>query len=318
MIATPTEWVRVSRHNPCPVCTKPDWCLASEDGSVAICARIESEKRAGDAGWLHDLGGKPLPMPPTPALRETKQLRRAPIERRHAIYTALLGVLPLTPGHREHLEGRGLTEAGVTALQYRTLPQDGRRAVVRELQERDLKLAGVPGFYLHHGEVCLSGAPGILLPVRDTEGRIQALQVRADHAESGGKYRWLSSAGKHMGSSPGAPVHVSRPADTHTSEVWVTEGPLKADITVLRLGRCVLAVAGVGNWQGVIPIVRQLQPDRIVVAFDQDKNGNQAVRAYLDALTACLIRHGIRTFEADWNANFKGIDDLLTGGPCPR
>ena len=42
---------------PCPVCGKPDWCLVAEDGSAAICARIEegSVKRCGDAGWLHIL-----------------------------------------------------------------------------------------------------------------------------------------------------------------------------------------------------------------------------------------------------------------------
>ena len=46
--------IRVSRQNPCPVCSKPDWCLISRDGSAAICARIEagSVKRCGEAGWL--------------------------------------------------------------------------------------------------------------------------------------------------------------------------------------------------------------------------------------------------------------------------
>ena len=74
-----------------------------------------------------------------------------------------------------------------------------------------------------------------------------------------------------------------------------------------------LAVVGVGNWTGEIPIVRTLEPSRVVVAFDADKNQNVAVRLHLDALTAGLIRRGIRTFEADWDVQFKGIDDLLTG-----
>lgn len=48
---------RVNRKNPCPVCGKPDWCLVTEDGSAAICQRIQegSKKRCGDAGWLHIL-----------------------------------------------------------------------------------------------------------------------------------------------------------------------------------------------------------------------------------------------------------------------
>lgn len=49
--------IRVTKRKHCPVCQKPDWCLISEDGSAAICTRIEegSVKRCGDAGWLHIL-----------------------------------------------------------------------------------------------------------------------------------------------------------------------------------------------------------------------------------------------------------------------
>jgi len=48
-------WRRVKRGGPCPICDKCDWCLVSTDGKAAICARIESAKRCGDAGWLHRL-----------------------------------------------------------------------------------------------------------------------------------------------------------------------------------------------------------------------------------------------------------------------
>jgi len=49
--------LRVNKAHPCPVCEKPDWCLYSEDGSAAICARVSegSRKRSGDAGYLHIL-----------------------------------------------------------------------------------------------------------------------------------------------------------------------------------------------------------------------------------------------------------------------
>src|SRR5438046_2785774 len=48
-------WNRVTRERPCPICAKPDWCLIAPDGLAAICARTESPKRCGDAGWLHRL-----------------------------------------------------------------------------------------------------------------------------------------------------------------------------------------------------------------------------------------------------------------------
>lgn len=52
------SWQRVSRRRPCPVCNRPDWCLFTGDPnnpSAVICARAESRKRAGEAGWLHVL-----------------------------------------------------------------------------------------------------------------------------------------------------------------------------------------------------------------------------------------------------------------------
>jgi hypothetical protein len=56
MSGIPEGLRRVGRRSPCPVCEKPDWCLVAEDGSRAICQRVESDRRVGEAGWLHQLG----------------------------------------------------------------------------------------------------------------------------------------------------------------------------------------------------------------------------------------------------------------------
>ncbi len=53
-----SDWQRVSKRRPCPVCGKADWCMYTGDDdapAAAICARIESSRRAGEAGWLHRL-----------------------------------------------------------------------------------------------------------------------------------------------------------------------------------------------------------------------------------------------------------------------
>jgi len=53
-----STWQRVSKRQPCPICSKPDWCMFAgpEDSPEAvICARIESATRCGEAGWLHHL-----------------------------------------------------------------------------------------------------------------------------------------------------------------------------------------------------------------------------------------------------------------------
>ncbi len=61
----------VSASNPCPVCKKPDWCLVAPDGSAAICQRVESAKRCGDAGWLHRLAEPAPTRPPAPTKKPT-------------------------------------------------------------------------------------------------------------------------------------------------------------------------------------------------------------------------------------------------------
>jgi hypothetical protein len=51
---------RVSSRLPCPVCShlhsKQSWCLVDPIRQRAICPRVESRYRIGDAGWMHGLG----------------------------------------------------------------------------------------------------------------------------------------------------------------------------------------------------------------------------------------------------------------------
>ncbi|MCH8880045.1 MAG: toprim domain-containing protein [Planctomycetes bacterium] len=54
-----SDWRRVSKSKPCPICGKPDWCSVSVDGSVAICMRITSDKPTQNGGWLHRLADDP-------------------------------------------------------------------------------------------------------------------------------------------------------------------------------------------------------------------------------------------------------------------
>lgn len=317
MTAATSNWLRVNRRNPCPVCGKPDWCLIAYDGKTAIRARIESYKPAGHkgAGWIHALDNSlPLPSPQTKrdAIHNPKA---APIVLDTA-YRALLSELTLSESHHENLWRRGLSDAQITGLGYRTWPPNGRRELAARLQVHGVRLAGVPGFYLEHGQWQLAGPGGIATPVTDTQGRVVGLQVRCDNAERG-KYRWVSSRGFDGGCSSGTQIHVAGRASAN-SEAWITEGALKADIAALKLGRLVLAVAGVGNWQGVMPIIAQLKPERVIVAFDMDKLSNPAVKLHSEALMTCLIKCGIRTFEADWDIHWKGLDDLLTEGTACR
>jgi hypothetical protein len=73
------EGKRVSRALPCPICAHlhrtPSWCLIDTTRGLAICPRVESSRKIGDAGYLHRLDGTspstdPVvlrPPPPRPA-----------------------------------------------------------------------------------------------------------------------------------------------------------------------------------------------------------------------------------------------------------
>ena len=62
------DYRRVTKSVPCPVCSKPDWCLVHRDGTNVICKRVESDRPRGDSGYLHYLSE------PIPSLRGAKKI----------------------------------------------------------------------------------------------------------------------------------------------------------------------------------------------------------------------------------------------------
>lgn len=62
-----SDWMRVTRSNPCAVCGGADWCTRSADGAVAMCMRIESPREARGGGWIHRTSAGPLRLPPVQA-----------------------------------------------------------------------------------------------------------------------------------------------------------------------------------------------------------------------------------------------------------
>jgi hypothetical protein len=109
------EWQRVSRSRPCRICEKPDWCLVSADLGAAICARIESAKRCGEAGWLHRLRDEVF----RPARRVVRSVAHRPAEPRHDLADVAAGyrhaVNPDQLGQLAH--SLGLSADSLTALQ---------------------------------------------------------------------------------------------------------------------------------------------------------------------------------------------------------
>ena len=255
-------WLRVNGKKPCPVCRKFKGCLVTDDDTVAVCLRVGSDREVtwGLGGFLHEL--KPREERAVePILVPSGPLRKATPKVLDSVYRALLSEHPLSDRHRQHLlEERQLSAAAISGRGYKSwgFSPHQRAPIGRGGYERFGNVAlDVPGLIVRKQKgpqyVTLAGAPGIAIPVRDVKGQILGVQVRVDQPKFG-KYLWLSSASQG-GASPGTPIHVARPREDGrgSGRVWLTEGPLKADIASERLGEVVLALPGVNALRELLP-----------------------------------------------------------------
>lgn len=248
-----------------------------------------------------------FPAPKKPAPEEAEP---APVERRHLAYTALLGLLSLSEAHRRNLCDRGLTDAAIDVGGYRTLPYGReRRDALAQTLSRELDLTHVPGFYTADGAWRFTAWSGLLIPVRDMQGRIQGLQVRLDGA-SKRKYRWVSSAGLTNGAPARGWIHVV--GDTRRTTACVTEGALKGDVASgLTGGTLFLCLPGVSSTAYLADTLRALGIRKVYETFDMDKMTNPNVRDALARLHELLAREGVPCRPYQWDPAYKGVDEYL-------
>ncbi len=236
---------------------------------------------------------RPVPVPaPSPV---------AALATRDRIYRRLIASWDLSGAHAAQLHARGLDPAQARRWGWRSLVPGAAPFAVP---------SGVPGFYRAGGRWRLAGPGGLALPVQDAQGRVQALHVRADAGP--GKYVWWSTPGRPGGASSGAPVHVAGRAAPRTT-VWITEGPLKATVAADRLGVPVIGVPGATLWTHALPVLANLGPTTVVLAFDQDADPTTAaaIAAAQSACAAAVQAAGYAVRVATWSPAFKGLDDAL-------
>lgn len=249
-----------------------------------------------------------------------KEQPAAPVETRNVVYNAFLEKMILSPRHREDLNNRGLPNDVIEKNGYKsTLGWDSTQGVCAGLIKEGYSLKGIPGFYKDKEQKWrFMTLPGFLIPVRNEESLIQGLQIRIDEnflsrKPDLRKYIWLSSVGKCSGTSSGAPVHMAgvnslRP-DT---KLWITEGPLKADIAFLYMGLPFFGVAGTSLYEQAASEVNRLGIKKTRVAYDADSVKNQHVRDAEIELIKELKARGINALPVTWGeALGKGVDDML-------
>jgi hypothetical protein len=298
-------WQAVSRREPCRICGKTDWCTTSLDGAWALCRRMDTGAgfhkvdKAGADYWLYHLdAAAPAPRPVLDIPYHPMTQCADPSALDHG-YRALLTALPLSSAHRQALRQRGFADTEILRRGYRTFPRTGRAALAKQLVERvgAATCAQIPGFYVAERDGrrwwSLAGAAGLLIPVRDLDGHIVALKVRADDPSDGPKYTTISST-KHGGPSPGAQVHVPLSSGQHGDTVRLTEGELKADVTTALSGILTIAMPGVSMWSKTLPVLQSLRPQRVLLAFDADWRTTPRWRARWARLPLRWSRQALR------------------------
>jgi hypothetical protein len=313
----------------CKICDhKGTWCQESSDGEVADCRRVsdgafrsKTDANGADHHFHRLKGDRPdardddRPQLPEPAGR----VGLAHANVLHEVYSSLLSGLPISTAHRAALRHRGLSDEEIGRRGYGSKPDGPIGAVLRRLHVRyGDSILGVPGFIRDgHGKLNLACMPGILVPVRDAEGRIVAMKVRPDRARDGAKYLWLSSAkwgGPKALSACHVPLGIEGPADL----VRITEGELKADLaTVLN---CVptISAPGVSNWKPAMETARELGAKTIRIAYDMDAADKDEVAKARAALASGASKAGLIVEIEEWDAQHKGIDEALQAGETTR
>ncbi len=322
-----SNWSLATAEKPCPICKHTDWCQTSADGAVQMCMRVgdgafkTSDTASGSTAYFHWL----IPPEETRKAREvtaepTGEL--ADIDIRHAVYSAFLSELQLRESHRRDLVRRKaplpFTERG-----YKTIPSKPWN-VVSKLREKfqDDVLLKVPGFVVkknRKGEpyLTINAQPGMTVPVRDENGKIAAVKVRADKAVKDRKYTWLSSK-RFGGPGPGTPAHCPLGVNGPVDVLRIAEAPLKADVAAALNCTPTIGADSATNWKSAVSLAKALGARTARLAWDKDSFTNSKVARGLSKCAAALQDDGIAVEIETWDTDHKGIDDLLAAGGMPK
>lgn len=340
---THAPWKRVTPHTPCEICGAKKYCEYTADG-VFHCMNEEAARARGGRPYNYRGGGflittdnrmpravRRLPSQPelapiTPAANGAlaHDVETADADTKHAVYSSLLELCPLMKAHGELLTGDGHSLTVDQARRYGTLPRDARK-VCAELEQRHGRatVLSVPGFIEKDGRIEARGA-GMIMPTRDTRGRIVAVDVRRERTEPGQAKYFKLSSGTVGGPSSGTPAHVAQPAALRDARtVYVTEGVKKADVAADALGCVVIGLVGHTTWRQSLDALDELAEGgatECIIALDRDSNPKTVaeVDRSRQQLAAAAAEMGYAVRVAVWDAAAaKGLDDLLQAGLTP-
>ena len=292
-------------------------CDAGGSSPVSLFMHVTDVTDSKEAArTMHKLLGDDTEKPrqPLPEKKpEVKGYDAASVEVRDHTYTTMLSLLVLSDEHRKNLIGRGLTDEQIDRLGYKSLPRD-RKQLCKKLLQKGCILEGVPGFFKDKkGNWTLNVfGTGFFVAFRNGKGQIQYMQIRTDNPkEDGQRYFALSSSEKDCGTGARTWVHAVGSGDW--SEVYLTEGALKADVASSLSGKNFIAVAGVNNIGDLPRVLRDLCGKglkKVHICYDMDKYENKRVLDAESNVKKMFETLRIPYDTVEWTGE-KGIDDWL-------
>lgn len=265
------------------------------------------------------------------------------IDIRNKVYNMFLDELSLSNEHRDYLRvERLLNDEIIEKRRYKTYPTPSamKRLVERmnkEEMDTEKILSRMPGFFQkkekHEWVWQFPWNKGLLIPIRDFAGRIEAMQIRRDKKdEDSGRYIWLSSSFASYnekfkyGASSRSPIDVVYPESkglNPSSVLFITEGRFKSETIANKFNSVSISVQGVGNWKDIDNVIKNTESllrgngfggfKYIYIAFDSDMKYNYPIYHQLKNMSD-FIKESFPNkdiYYLHWESELKGIDDLL-------
>lgn len=251
-------------------------------------------------------------------VKKIKECSLSSKKNRHNVYSEMkkLPYFALKEEHKANLMKRGLSLAQIKTYGYFSSPsKEYEFKIAAELIERGCILEGVPGFYFNEqrGAWAFKCRPtGFYIPIRNEYGMIMSIQTRTGMSKC--KYMFLSSADMNLGTKALSCAHYAGNFADRPTKVYLTEGPLKADVAHALSGEAFIALPGVSNFSAmsdVLLTLKKIGVKKIASAFDMDFFVNPQVEKAVRKHKELIADAGFSYEFCQWNKEFKGIDDYL-------
>jgi len=242
------------------------------------------------------------------------------------VYEAFISALQLSPTDRAALTQRGLTQEQIQRAGYVTKPTNNIAMLQHALgivSHTFDASENVPGFFKdkHDNLTCLNMA-GLLIPMRDINGAVSALQLRPDKPlRANAKYMTFATPKKYGGRGVRVQTHVPmigreikrELAQTIGTTVRLTEGILKADVaTALDPEHFCIGLPGLNAPEDLPYVLNELGISTVLIAFDQESSNDVLLRR---AKLYNALRDDYEVHIEQWDPAHKGIDDALLKSP---